>query len=76
MESPEKMKRMVMVRNAIFVGVMMAGLTFNLVLVVAYVVFGTLMSLCLLLEWADNSNREQKSSMKEKEHRNSVLSQD
>ena len=57
MESPEKMKRMVMVRNAIFVGVMMAGLTFNLVLVVAYVVFGTLMSLCLLLEWADNSNR-------------------
>jgi len=55
---------------------MMAGLTFNLVLVVAYVVFGTLMSLCLLLEWADNSNREQKSSMKEKERRNSVLSQD
>ena len=74
MESPEKMKRMVMVRNAIFVGVMIVGLTFNLVLVVAYVVFGTLMSLCLLLEWADNSNREQKSSMKEIEHRSSVLS--
>ena len=42
--------RKMRIRNLIFVGVLIGGLMLNLVLLGAYVVFGILMSCCLLAE--------------------------